>query len=237
MFSISSFSSVVSRNDVQRPNLFHVKVSIPPGLKGDLDEDVSGAINRSTDQGRGFSAFCRTATLPGAAFGLAEARRYGIGPTVRTPVFSSSSPDVSLTFMSDSKNALRFHFINWMKCIYRWDPTKDVGANKNYLLGYKNDYSTTLEIETFHGEPGKYRGSGILQAITTAAFSAAGTPFLSSSFLNRVPGFPLKKTATYKLYKAFPTSVSETSLSHDATNTITEFTVNFSYFDWIMEPT
>ena len=237
MLNLNYFKSTIGTNDAQRPNLFEVKFNIPPNLKfGGNDVSVASAIKEATDNGLLLTAFCRSATLPGAALGLAEARRYGIGPTVRTPVFSSSSPDVSLTFLSDSGGNIRSVFTNWMRSIYEWTPTEEVGKGKNYQLGYKNDYSSTLEVIVYHGEPGKYKGNGILQALTTAAFSAAGVPFLASNLLSNVPSFPLRTIKKVSLYKAFPISVSEMSLSHDSTNTVSEFTVNFSYYDWSDEP-
>ncbi len=236
MLNLRNFQSKISEYDVQRPNLFEVKFNIPRNLKfGGNDRNVSSLVREATDNGLLLTAFCRSATLPGAALGLAEARRYGIGPTVRTPVFSSSSPDVSLTFISDSYHLIRSVFTGWMRCIYEWTPEGEVGKGKNYQLGYKNDYSSTLEVIVYHGEPGKYEGNGILQSLTTAAFSAAGVPFLASNLLSNVPSFPLTPIKTVSLYKAFPISVSEMSLSHDSTNTVSEFTVNFSYYDWSTE--
>lgn len=233
MFNIDSFKSNIQKWDVQRPNLFHVKVNLPANLKyGRNDTPLTDKINAVTDNGRMISAFCRTATLPGAAFGMAETRRYGLGPTVRTPVFSSSSPDVSLTFLSDSYGILRIVFTNWMRCIYQWDPNESVGDGKNYQLGYKKDYSSDLEIDVYHGEPGKYKGSGVIQALTSVAAAKAGVPFLGSLINGNIPSFDLKKTRFVKLYKAFPISISEMSLSQESTNTLSEFTVNFSYYEW-----
>jgi hypothetical protein len=238
MLNLRNFQSKISKYDVQRPNLFEVKFNIPRNLKfGGNDANVRSAVREATENGLLLTAFCRSATLPGAALGLAEARRYGIGPTVRTPVFSSSSPDVSLTFISDSGGIIRSVFTNWMRCIYEWTPEEEVGKGKNYQLGYKSDYSSTLEVIVFHGEPGKYRGSEILQTVGSVIFAAAGTPFVTSSlFGGGVASFPLRTIKKVSLYKAFPISVSEMSLSHESTNTLSEFTVNFSYYDWSDEP-
>jgi hypothetical protein len=229
MLNIKEFKSSVQKYDLERPNLFAVEFTYPEALK-----DMDGRnIVETVENGKLVTLFCKNANLPGVNLAVVDNYRYGLGPNVKMPVRGALN-DISLTFLSDASGRLYTFFQMWLGYIYpQWGKETlrpfSVQDNDTYILSYKKNYHTEAKIILYNGEPGKTSG-GILQTIASVASAAAGVPFIGSLLGSRAgPEHNLVKTRTYKIGSMYPTSISDISLSSSATDSVSEFTVTFTY--------
>ncbi len=229
MLNIKEFKSSVQKYDLERPNLFAVEFAYPAALK-----DMDGVnIVSTVDNGKLVTLFCKNANLPGVNLAVVDNYRYGLGPNVKMPVRGALN-DISLTFLSDAGGRLYTFFQMWLGYIYpQWGKETlrpfSVQDNDRYILSYKKNYHTEAKIIMYNGEPGKTSG-GILQTIASVASAAAGVPFIGSLLGSRAgPEHNLVKTRTYTIDKMYPTSISDISLSSSSTDSVSEFTVTFTY--------
>ena len=234
MLNIKEFKSSVQKYDLERPNLFAVEFAYPAALKG-----MDGVnIVESVENGKLVTLFCKNANLPGVTLAVVDNYRYGLGPNVKMPVRGALN-DISLTFLSDAGGRLYTFFQMWLGYIYpQWGKTTlkpfsvqfNVNDDNPYILSYKKNYHTEAKIIMYNGEPGVTGGSGLLQTVASVASAAAGVPFIGSLLGGRLgPQHNLVKTRTYTIDKMYPTSVSDISLSSSSTDSVSEFTVTFTY--------
>ena len=232
--NIKEFKSAVHKYDLERPNLFEVTFTIPDILRSYTNGPLF--INK-TENGKLLSLFCKSANLPGLNIQTAETIRYGIGPSIKMPVRGSLN-DISLTFMNDSNSYVYGFFYVWLSVIYpqsqlsRYTP----GSFQTYQHPFKKDYQTDMELAVYHGKPGQFQGAGLLQTAASVISAAAGVPFLGALLGGRsLPDVPLVKTKKYMIKKLYPTNLSDIGLSTSATDSISEFTVNFTYQTFDMQ--
>lgn len=226
--NINEFKSAVHKYDLERPNLFEVTFTIPNCLRSRPNGRLY--INK-TENSKLVSLFCKSANLPGLNIQTAETIRYGIGPSIRMPVRGSLN-DISLTFMNDSNSYVYGFFYTWIYTMYPQTqfPRSTPGEDQTYQHIFKKDYQTDMEIAVYHGKPGQFKGGGLLQTAASVISAAAGVPFLGSLIGSKtLPDVPLVKTKKYAIQKLYPTNISDIGLSTNATDSISEFTVNFTY--------
>ena len=229
MLNIKEFKSTVQKYDLERPNLFAVEFAYPADLRD------AGLI----ENGKLVTLFCKNANLPGMNLAIVDNYRYGLGPNVKMPVRGTLN-DISLTFLSDAGGRLYTFFQIWLGYIYpQWgkETLKPFSAQENnpYILSYKKNYHTEAKIIMYNGEPGKSSG-GLLQTIASVASAAAGVPFIGSLLGSRAgPEHNLVKTRIYTIDKMYPTSISDISLSSSSTDSVSEFTVTFTYRTFAIE--
>lgn len=225
MINIKDFKASVQKYDLERPNLFSVDFPIPKGFNGT-------GISSTIDNGGLVTLFCKSAVLPGINLSLVDNTRYGIGPNVKMPVRGNLN-DVTMTFLNDAAGRCHTFFMNWLDLIYlQWGPIINIspGNNDTYLLNYKKNYEVDATVSMYSGEPGKTGGARILQTIASAASSAAGIPFVGSLLGSRPgPEHKLQVSREFTFYKMFPTNVSDISLSSSSVDSVTEFSVGFTY--------
>ena len=232
--NINEFKAAVHKYDLERPNLFSVDIAIPSFLRSykNFPEIIS-----KTENGKLLSLYCKNANLPGVNVVTANALRYGIGPTTKIPI-SGTLNDVSLTFLNDSNSFVYSFFYLWVNAIYPQAQLQGSvpGSGGSYILPFKKNYQTEISVSVYHGKPGQFGGGGLLQTIASVASAAAGVPFLGSLLGSRsLPDVPLVKVKECKLYKIYPLNISDISLSSSATDTVSEFTVNFAYQSFDMK--
>jgi hypothetical protein len=93
-----------------------------------------------------------------------------------------------------------------------------------------------MEIAVYHGKPGQFKGAGLLQTAASVISAAAGVPFLGALLgSSSLPDVPLVKTKKYSITKLYPINISDIGLSTSSTDSISEFTVNFTYQTFAME--
>jgi hypothetical protein len=134
--------------------------------------------------------------------------------------------------MNDSNSYVYGFFYTWIQSIYPQTQNSGTipGADQTYQHPFKKDYQTNMEIAVYHGKPGQFKGAGLLQTAASVISAAAGVPFLGSLIGSKtLPDVPLVKTKTYSIIKLYPTNISDIGLSTNATDSISEFTVNFTY--------
>jgi hypothetical protein len=231
--NINEFKSAIHKYDLERPSLFEVGFSIPNILKTSLTRPGEGdAFISKTESGKLLTLFCKSANLPGLNITTAETVRYGIGPSIKMPVRGSLN-DISMTFLNDSNSFVYGFFYLWMELIYgqtNYGTTVVPGRGGSFQFPFKKEYQTDVKMTMYHGKPGQFQGLGLLQTAASVISSAAGVPFLGSLIgsisLPQVPLVPVKR---YSIRKLYPTNISDISLSTSATDTFSEFTVNFAY--------
>ncbi len=242
MLDIKQFKTELASRDVERPNLYAVRFGTPPAVGGtgtDVNNDMIAAFNDAGDGGRLVTLFCENATLPGFGFALDSVRRHGFGPAQKMPVAPGFN-DVTFSFIADAGGVVYNMFYQWLNEIM---PFTSAGApsagSRDFIFSYKNNYQTDLVVELYRGAPGKFRGLGLAQTALSVVSAAAGTPFVGSlagSLASRfTPQFPLEKLRTVKMYKAFPTSISDMGLSAAPGDSYSKFTVGFTFYSWSME--
>jgi len=232
--NIKEFKSAVHKYDLERPNLFEVTFTIPDLLRNFNNGPLF--INK-TENGKLLSLFCKSANLPGLNLQTADTIRYGIGPSIKMPVRGSLN-DISLTFMNDSNSYVYGFFYTWLSSIYPQAQISSItpGASTTYQHPFKKQYQTDMEIAVYHGKPGQFQGAGLLQTAASVISAAAGIPFLGALIGGRsLPDVPLVKTKKYSIKKLYPTNISDIGLSTSATDSISEFTVNFTYQTFDMQ--
>lgn len=233
MLNINEFKSAVQKYDLERPNLFKVEFSPPEFLREPENKDILSYV----DNGKHVSLLCRSASMPGRSLALADTRRYGIGPSIKMPI-GGSLEEFTLTFMNDADSRTWLFFHKWLDYIYPMGTranNQDVvpGQLSNHQLKFKKRYQTTMDLVTYHGERGKFSGSGLISALVSAASAAAGVPFVGALLnSNSVKKFNLKEKRRVTFYKVFPVSLSSIAYSADQADAISEFTVGFTYVNY-----
>lgn len=226
--NIKEFVSAIHKYDLERPNLFVVGISIPIFLR----KYANGSLYvNKTDNGKLISLFCKNANLPGINLQTVDAQRYGIGPGIKMPVRGSLN-DISLTFLNDSNSYVYGFFYTWISSIYpQTQNTPTVpGADQTYQHPFKKDYQTDMSITVYSGKPGQFKGAGLLQTAATVASSIAGVPFLGSLLgSNSLPDVDLVPVKNYYITRLYPVNISDINLSTSASDSVSEFTVNFAY--------
>lgn len=233
MLNINAFKSAVQKYDLERPNLFKVEFSPPEFYKEAEYKDTISLV----DGGRHISLLCRSASMPGRSLALSDTKRYGIGPNIRMPI-GGSFEEFTLTFMNDADSRTWLFFHRWLDYIYPMGTKAnklDVvpGQLTNHQLKFKKRYQTTMDLITYHGERGKFSGSGLISALVSVASAAAGVPFVGSLLNSRgVQQFNLKEKRRVTFYKVFPTSLSSINYSADQADSFSEFTVGFTFVNY-----
>lgn len=228
MLNINEFKSAVHKYDLERPNLFTVDISIPSII---LNDPGGSELVSKIENGKLVKLFCKNVNLPGINLQTAETIRYGIGPSIRMPVRGSLN-DISMTFLNDSKSNVYSFFFGWINSIYRQAQNNNAvpGSLLTYIHPFKKDYQTDVTLTSYHGKPGQFGGSGLLQTVVSVASAAAGVPFLGSLLGSRaMEGKNLVAVKKYNIMKMYPTNISDIGLSSGASDSVTEFTVNFTY--------
>ena len=152
--------------------------------------------------------------------------------------FSSNIEDLNLTFYNDGDSRAYMFFTVWLEYILSMSagaggstsPDTVPGVSSSYQLRFRKEYETNLELITLGGEKGKYQGSGILSSIVSIASAKFGVPFVGS-LLNSLSGpeFELKERRRIDFRKVYPTYLSGINYNHSSSDTISEFSVNFSF--------
>ena len=96
----------------------------------------------------------RVAT-PGIQIGTSSVRRYGVGPVEKMP-HTASFGDVSVSFIGDARGVIHQFFYAWLRGIVGFHDVPRQGHANDELyrrspfeVGYRNQYSTTVEIITY----------------------------------------------------------------------------------------
>lgn len=96
----------------------------------------------------------RVAT-PGVTLGISTVRRYGVGPMEKLP-HTATFGDMNISFIGDARGVIHQFFYAWMRGIVGFhDVPRNGYANDDlygrypYEVGYRYNYSTTIDIITY----------------------------------------------------------------------------------------
>lgn len=133
--SINNLKSKLSKLDILSNNLFYVQFVSPPMMgPSAFDKDLS--------------LLCYQAQLPGVSFASSEVRRYGMGPSVKSPTLPQFT-DMSLTFVGDGQGIVRNYFLDWMNRMVFFTEGGGgplINNNAPFEIEYKAQYATRINI-------------------------------------------------------------------------------------------
>lgn len=151
-FNIAEFSATVSEFGVLQPNKFFVYFSTPSALYGSV---ISPAGNILSATATNYLAQMRAeqARLPGINLLTVDNQRYGIGTVQKMP-YAVQFTDTSFTFIMDRNAVLYQYFYSWFTEIVDFNGAgqvvnggeRYVSSAASYLMGYKDGYSTDVNI-------------------------------------------------------------------------------------------
>ena len=150
-FNIDNFIANLQKSGTLQTNKFNVYIR-PPGLL------ASPIGNRSQH----LIYRAESARIPGLTFSTIDSRRYGVGPRNRT-VSNVDYPEMTIGFIEDSQSTVHKYFYRWMNEIFN-NGGQDAINSSTYSARYKNDYATTIVVQTFDNS-GKFINSvSVLEA-------------------------------------------------------------------------
>lgn len=175
MFKIGQFVSEIQTGGVLRTNRFLVTFNAPAYLQGD-----PGATNDT------MTIRCESVQMPGLSFASIDGPpRPGYGPIESTP-FSIAFDDITLTFIVDARGDVHKFFYRWFNSIVNFhsrgqkslkEAYGPVRGMKTYEVGYKDSYSTDLNITVYDTSDNK---GGVGRKIMTAKVYRAFPKLLPS---------------------------------------------------------
>ena len=153
-FSIDAFKSAIEKQGgLARLNTFEVRFS-RAYVKGGSDAPPwtsSGITNRD------LRFFCQTVTLPGIGVDSFSHRPNNIDIAQSFPQ-TIARQDLECIFMIDDRHEILDYFHTWMRNIVNYTDTPTTTSDHLiYELGYKKEYSQTMDIIVYSRSP-RYTG-------------------------------------------------------------------------------
>jgi hypothetical protein len=197
-FNIQNFASNINRYGTLQTNRFEVRFSPPIGLISTFGRDTSELLSFRAENIK----------MPGVNFANYESRRYGVGPTVKSPTNVQFS-DIDVSFIEAENQEVFDIFYQWSNLIVNYsDPfTGEFGLDRQiYTTSYKDSFISNIQIRVFNN---------------------SGT----NKFVPNIPP-ELKPTGIIELTEAFPISVSDSALSWSDNNSLFKVNVQFAFTNW-----
>lgn len=133
---------------IEKPSLTYVGFTPPPSLNK-RSTDASYILRNLV------SLRAENVVTPGVQLATTGIRRYGAGPIERI-AYSAAFNDIQVSFIGDARGIIHQFFYFWMRSIVgfhdlpRWSASNDpLHEFKPYQVGYRQDYSTTIDIITY----------------------------------------------------------------------------------------
>lgn len=210
-FNINDFKTAIERRGgLARPNLFTVEFSSPR---------TDNFVWNNADFGnRDIKFFCQTVTFPGLSVNVFEYRPNNIDVPQSIPI-SIDKQQLECVFMVDDTFKVLEFFHAWFRQVVNFTTNGSAGSafalpgtestnsqQFSYELGYKKDYSQTMQITMYSRSP------------------STSPPFETS------PGvFRYDNKYICRLYDVYPVHVSSINLEWAANDSYTTLPVAFSY--------
>jgi hypothetical protein len=135
-FNIQSFADNIGRYGTAPVNRFEVRIPVPPVI-----------ANEFPDGGRIMSFRAEKVNIPGIVLDSFESRRYGVGPSIKTPTGISRFNEISIDFIDTSILDIKAFFYVWMNYIV------DIAGNgpaPTFLTTYKSEYNVNMQILVYN---------------------------------------------------------------------------------------
>lgn len=193
-FNVNSFITNLMQYGTLQTNKFEVEIPLPSELGINNKTTYENILRLRTERVR----------LPGIVLDNIETRRYGIGPTYKTPTNVRFEP-VSMSFLETAKSDIYYTFNDWIRRgIFEYSRT---GGNRSgetnpiptFLAEYKQDYISDITINVYNNEGNNGITTGIAPSLKI------------------------------KLIEAFPISLGDNDLSWNDNNNLYRINVSFAY--------
>lgn len=212
MFKLSEFITEVESRGVMRTNTFLVNFGLPVALR-QPSETKSASLEMMTLR-------CDSVQLPGMGFATIDGPpSLGYGPIEAIP-YGAVFDDITCTFLVDARGDIHKFFYNWMNAIVNFnaqgqtklkDSTGPITGMKPYEVNFKDDITTTINIEVYD------TGTGV-----------SNDPSNKSTRTGQ-------KVMTARAYKAFPKILPSLDLSWGTTDEVVRLSIPFNYTDFNIE--
>jgi hypothetical protein len=135
-FNIRDFSVNIGKYGTAPVNRFEVRIPVPQSLRGFYGSEEERVLTLRAER----------VNIPGIVLDSFETRRYGVGPSIKTPVGKSRFNEVSIDFIDTSKLDIKSFFYDWMNDIV------EISGNPTptFLAGYKENYSIDMLINVYN---------------------------------------------------------------------------------------
>ena len=163
-FSIDAFKAAIDRQGgLARTNVFEVRFSRPVTENGSSPLPWGGSSGISNSDLR---FFCQTVTLPGISVETFAHRPNNIDLMQSIP-HAIGKQDLECIFMIDDKHQILEYFHSWMRNVVNYSssgmqaPTTST-EHLVYEIGYKKEYSQTMDIVVYSRNPQSANGDGYI---------------------------------------------------------------------------
>lgn len=186
-FNIQNFADNLAAYGSLQTNKFDIRIPLPATLVGVIAPELLSFRADRVD-------------MPGLLFDSVDARRYGVGPVIKTPSNKSRFNEVSISFIETGSGEIHRTFYDWLQSIVDFGGSGgSLSRSPTFLTGYKRDYAVGMQIKV-------YNNSGTRQ-------SASGRgPIMELNMID-----------------AFPISLGDNNLSWSNNNELFRTTVVFAY--------
>jgi hypothetical protein len=138
-FNIQDFADNIGRYGTAPVNRFEVRIPVP------LELIFSNALPIG-DRIMSFRA--EKVNIPGIVLDSYESRRYGVGPSIKTPTGISRFNEISIDFIDTSNLEIKAFFHRWLNYIVETAGNRNVAPT--FLTTYKDEYSVDMEIRVYN---------------------------------------------------------------------------------------
>lgn len=148
-FNISDFTAQINkRKGLAKSNLFVMNIHLSSTLSSSLNVDeIASGISTSD-----LRFFCKTVSIPEFSINTVTVKERGYGPGSTRPIDLEYSP-LTAIFMIDAEFDIKHFFHQWMQEIVNFNVEQgaesQVRNKRAYEFGYKDDYTSTLEVVTY----------------------------------------------------------------------------------------
>lgn len=145
-FNIERFRENLAQFGYLDNNSFEVLVQTPAFLASVFQ---SGNISSSTLNAMTTNLASRIDQVraPGINLMSEDVSRYGLGPTQKQPV-NAQFQEIYFSVLNDHNSELWRYWYNWTRGVFEYNGTPG-GIAPSYTAEYKNNYSTTVQINMY----------------------------------------------------------------------------------------
>lgn len=210
-FNINEFKSILNKyGGPSRNNLFTVQFS---GSSPNMNWDNTKIENRD------LMFFCETATFPGITLNTFDYRPNNLDLPQSMPI-NLNYEQVECIFILEDKNKILDYFHSWMRGVINYSTGLGINSlpsttgtsapQQVYELGYKSDYTQTMQITKYSKNP-------------------------SSNFLLSLFSYDEKYSCT--LFDAYPVQIGALRMDWNDRDSYASIPVNFAYSSFEMSTT
>jgi hypothetical protein len=152
-FNINTFKANVEDFGYLKNHSFQVFILPPPSLFNTTVSSFNSAMAAS-QLSRIQTFRIDQIKAPGVSLMSADLNRYGVGTTQKNP-YGAQLQEISFSVLNDENSDIWNYWHNWLKSIYDFTGSDsnsfgEINAFPSYEVGYKSEYSTTVQIVIYN---------------------------------------------------------------------------------------